>query len=261
LQNDLRGAIARAQVNGQSEFVLHYQDIVKISSGDICGIEALLRWNHPKYGLIGPDKFIPLAEEIGVIVPLGGWIIRQACSDAARWPRHTKIAINLSPLQFIGDSLLDSILDALRQSGLASERLELEVTESVLLQKSADIISVLHQLKALGASVVLDDFGTGYSSLSYLRMFPFDKIKIDRSFLAELPHRADCAAIVCAVANLGRDLNIATTAEGVETGDQFVLARAAGCSEAQGYLFGRPRPASEVDFATASVVARQKVTA
>jgi diguanylate cyclase (GGDEF)-like protein len=248
LQADLCGAVSRSQADGHSEFVLHYQDIINVTSGEICGAEALVRWHHPSHGLLGPDKFIPLAEEISVIIPLGEWIIRKACSDAARWPSHIKLAVNLSPAQFLNDNLVDVVVHALESSGIAPERLELEITESVLLQKSADNLSILHQLKGLGISIVLDDFGTGYSSLSYLRLFPFNKIKIDRSFVAELSSRADCAAIVCAMTNLGRSLDIDTTGEGVETHDQFELLRAAGCTQAQGYLFSRPRPASEMNF-------------
>jgi diguanylate cyclase (GGDEF)-like protein len=252
LQNDLRSALARSQAEPESDFVLHYQDIVDISAQQTCGVEALIRWKHPEHGLIGPDKFIPLAEETGMIVPLGEWIIRKACADAAAWPTGVKVAVNLSASQFLNDNLVDVVVDALESSGIAPERLELEVTESVLLHKNADNLSILHQLKALGISIVLDDFGTGYSSLSYLSMFPFNKIKIDRSFVAELSNRADCAAIVCAMASLGRSLNIDTTAEGVETQEQLTLIRAAGCTQAQGYLFNRPRPAAQVSFTAPS---------
>jgi diguanylate cyclase (GGDEF)-like protein len=249
LELDLRKAISPGDLDSRDAFVLHYQNIVSVATGETIGIEALIRWRHPGLGLIAPDKFVPLAEEIGLIIPLGEWIIRKACSDAANWPSHVKLAVNLSPAQFRNDNLVDAVVGALTASGLSPDRLELEITESVLLQKNADNLSVLHQLQALGVAIVLDDFGTGYSSLSYLRVFPFDKVKVDRSFVAEVSSRADCAAIVCAITNLGRSLDIDTTAEGVETPEQFELLRAAGCTQAQGYLFCRPVPAAELDFA------------
>jgi diguanylate cyclase (GGDEF)-like protein len=242
LEVDLRNAIAR------DEFVLHYQSIVDVATLTACGVEALVRWRHPRLGLISPEKFIPLAEEIGTIIPLGEWILRTACVDAASWPAHIKLAVNLSPVQFRNGNLVDIVVSALVDSGFPPDRLELEITETLLLQKNAGNIAVLHQLKNLGAGIVLDDFGTGYSSLSYLQMVPFDKIKIDQSFVAELSQRADCAAIVCAVTGLARSLKIHTTAEGVETKEQFELLRAAGCTQVQGFLFGRPRPACEFYF-------------
>jgi len=243
LQTDLRGAIAHQQ------FELHYQTIYDAGTRRPCGAEALVRWRHPMRGLVPPNEFISIAEEVGMIVPLGEWILRRACEDAARWPADVKIAVNLSPAQFRDCNLVETVAQALMEAGLPPERLELEVTESVLLQKTASNLTTLHQLKSLGISIVLDDFGTGYSSLSYLRMFPFDKIKIDRSFVSELSNRADCAAIVCAVAGLGRGLNILTTAEGVETEEQVDLLRAAGVDQLQGYLLARPRAISELDFA------------
>jgi diguanylate cyclase (GGDEF)-like protein/PAS domain S-box-containing protein len=242
LELDLRNALSRG------EFELHYQTIIDAATRDVRGAEALVRWRHPHYGLIPPDKFIPLAEEIGIVIPLGEWIIRQACRDAARWPEHVKLALNLSPVQFRNSGLIDVIVGAVGESGLTPDRLELEVTETVLLQKNAANVSVLHHLQAFGACIALDDFGTGYSSLSYLRMFPFNKIKIDRSFVAELSSRADCAAIVCAITGLARSLNVETTAEGVETQQQFELLRVAGCTQAQGYLFSRPCPAADLNF-------------
>jgi diguanylate cyclase (GGDEF)-like protein len=242
LQADLRSALVH------SEFELHYQTVFNATTRQQCGAEALVRWRHPQLGMVPPNQFIPIAEEVGMIVPLGEWILRTACQEAARWPEHIKIAINLSPAQFRDCNLAETVADALVQSGLAPERLELEITESVLLQKSAGNLTMLHQFKSLGISVVLDDFGTGYSSLSYLRMFPFDKIKIDRSFVSELSNRADCAAIVCAVTGLGRGLNIVTTAEGVETEEQLDLLRAAGVDQIQGYLLSRPLPAAELEF-------------
>jgi diguanylate cyclase (GGDEF)-like protein/PAS domain S-box-containing protein len=243
LENDLRAAVARG------EFELHYQTIVAFATRRVCGVEALVRWRHPQLGIIAPDRFIPIAEETGLIVQLGEWIIRRACAEAANWPAHIKLAINLSPLQFGRSNLAEVVSAALAASGLAPERLELEITESVLLQQNEDNLATLHRLKRLGVSIVLDDFGTGYSSLTYLHMFPFDKIKIDKSFVHKLSTSAECAAIVCAVIGLGGSLGIETVAEGVETQDQFALLRVAGCSRAQGYLFSRPVPAAELVFA------------
>ena len=244
LEVDLRDALA------QQQFVLHYQTIIDVPNRRICGAEALIRWNHPRRGLLGPDKFIPIAEELGLIIPIGEWVLRQACCDAAAWPDDVKIAVNLSPVQFRSGNLLNGVTDALVESGISPRRLELEITESVLLAATPESLAVLHQLKATGIAIVLDDFGTGYSSLSYLRMFPFDKIKIDKSFVAEFSSRADCAAIVCAVTGLGRSLQLETTGEGVETAEQFELLRAAGCTQVQGFLFDRPVPASALDFGT-----------
>ncbi|MGZ5828138.1 MAG: EAL domain-containing protein, partial [Xanthobacteraceae bacterium] len=192
------------------------------------------------------------------IAQLGEWVLRRACSDAAQWPEHIRLAVNLSPAQFRRRNLVDTISDALASSGLWPGRLELEITETVLLQDDDENLAILHQLRALGISIVLDDFGTGYSSLSYLQRFPFDKIKIDRSFVANLTSRPDCAAIVCAVTGLARALDITTTAEGVETREQLDLLRAAGCMQVQGFLYGRPCPQSELDFSDTS---RTKVAA
>ena len=190
-----------------------------------------------------------------MISAIGRWMLRQACSDAAGWPDHIRVAVNLSSVEFRTGDLLDKVTDALVHSGLAPTRLELEITESVLLQEDARNIAILHQIKRLGVSIVLDDFGTGYSSLSYLRMFPFDKIKIDQSFVREMPARADCAAIVCAIAGLGRELDMVTVAEGVETRQQLEMVRAAGCRQVQGFLFSRPCPASQLKFAGGKVIA------
>jgi diguanylate cyclase (GGDEF)-like protein len=245
LEVDLGNALARR------EFELHYQTVMAASTREPCGAEALVRWRHPRRGLMGPDQFIPLAEEIGLIDALGEWILRTACAEAAAWPAHVKIAINLSPAQFRRGDLAGIITSALDHSGLAADRLELEITESVLLQKSEGNLATLHAIKRLGASIVLDDFGTGYSSLGYLRMFPFDKIKIDRVFVQELASRSDCAAIVCAITGLARSLNIVTTAEGVETEEQLSLVRAAGCNQVQGFLFGKPGPASALPWVPA----------
>jgi predicted signal transduction protein with EAL and GGDEF domain len=239
IEVDLRAAVE----NG--EFELHYQTMVDIATQEPRAAEALVRWRHTR-GLVPPNQFIMLAEETGLIVPLGIWILRQACRDAANWPRHIKVAVNLSAAQFRQGDLSDIVARTLAETGLAPDRLELEITETVLLAKNAGNLAVLHQLKRLGVSIVLDDFGTGYSSLSYLKMFPFDKIKIDRSFVEELASRADCAAIVSAVISLGRSLDIDTIAEGVETAEQVALLRAAGCCEAQGFFFSRPVPVADL---------------
>ncbi|HEY6256590.1 MAG TPA: EAL domain-containing protein [Xanthobacteraceae bacterium] len=242
LENDMRKALAR------HEFELHYQTIVDVEDGECRGAEALVRWRHPERGLIPPDQFISLAEESGLIIPLGEWILRQACADAARWASPLKVAINLSPVQFKQSDLLDIFRSALQDSGLAPQRLELEITETVLIENNEENLAVLHQLKNLGASIVLDDFGIGYSSMRYLQIFPIDKIKIDKSFIQSMPSHSDSVAIVCAIAGLARNLDIETTAEGVETREQLALLRGAGCQLAQGYLFSRPLPASRLSF-------------
>ena len=242
LETDLRRALRRGQ------FVLHYQPLVQLASRVPCGAEALVRWNHPTRGMIAPIEFIPVAEDIGLIVELGEWVLRTACADAVEWPAHIKVAVNLSSVQFGQGDLVGTVTRALADSGLPPERLELEITETVLLQKNDENIAVLHRLKSLGAAIVLDDFGTGYSSLSYVKMFPWDKIKIDRSFVGEIANRADCRAIVCAVIGLGHSLDIATTAEGIETEQQWTLLRASGCALGQGYLFGRPAPKASLVF-------------
>jgi len=243
LENDLRTALT------QNQFELHYQPVIDVATREPRGAEALVRWRHPEKDIVPPDKFIAIAEETGLIIPLGEWILRTACADAVTWPSHIKVAVNLSAVQFSKGDLVGTVSEVLVKSRLPPERLELEVTESVLLHKSEENIALLYALKNLGVSIVLDDFGTGYSSLSYLKMFPFDKLKIDKSFVAEISTRTDCAAIVCAVIGLGRSLNITTTAEGVETQEQFILLRAIGCDLVQGYLFGRPVPKSEFTFA------------
>lgn len=242
LGNDLRAALAAG------EFEIAYQPIVDGVTEQACSVEALLRWRHPTRGIIAPDAFISLAEDTGAIIPLGEWVLRKACKDAVRWPAHIKLAVNLSATQVRKGNLLEVTKAALAESGLSPDRLELEITESVLMQKNSDSLATLHRIKSLGVSIVLDDFGTGYASLSYLRMFPFNKIKIDRSFVAEMSSRADCAVIIRAITDLGKQLNITTTAEGVESEEQFVMLRAAGCDQMQGYLFGDPRPALELDL-------------
>jgi len=209
--------------------------------------EALVRWCHPQRGTIPPSNFIPLAEETGLIIQLGETVLRKACQDAAGWSDEVGVAVNLSPVQFKNPNLVSSVKSALTASGLAPGRLELEITESVLLQNSEATLATLHELRAHGVRISLDDFGTGYSSLSYLRSFPFDKIKIDRSFVQELASRDDSMAIVRAVTGLGRSLGIVTTAEGVETAEQLDLLRKEGCTQVQGYLFSKPRPAADVE--------------
>jgi diguanylate cyclase (GGDEF)-like protein/PAS domain S-box-containing protein len=240
LELDLRKAFA----NG--DFELFYQPLINLNTDSVSGFEALLRWRHPERGMIAPAEFIPLAEEIGLIVPLGEWVLRQACSEAVRWPGGLKVAVNLSPLQFRNRGVVKAVVNALAYSQLPPNRLELEITESVLLGETDANLATLHQLRKIGVSISMDDFGTGYSSLSYLRCFPFDKIKIDRSFVKELSERPDCVAIIRAVAGLGLSLGIATTAEGIETTEQLERVRAEGCTEVQGYLFSPPRPASEL---------------
>jgi diguanylate cyclase (GGDEF)-like protein len=242
LEDDLRKAISRGELE------LHYQTVVDVESGECRGAEALVRWRHPERGLILPDQFIGLAEESGLILSLGEWILRRACADAARWAPHLKVAVNLSPMQFRESSLLDILRRALRESGLAAARLELEITETVLIENNEENLAVLRQLKNLGAAIVLDDFGVGYSSMRYLQIFPIDKIKIDKSFIQSMPNHSDSMAIVCAIAGLARNLDIETTAEGVETAEQLALLRSAGCQLAQGYLFSRPAPASKLSF-------------
>jgi diguanylate cyclase (GGDEF)-like protein len=241
LELDLRMALRR------QEFEVHYQPIIDVSREKTVAFEALVRWNHPLRGSIPPANFIPLAEETALIVQLGEWVLRKACQEAAGWSEDIDVAVNLSPVQFKNPSLVSSVKSALAASGLAPSRLELEITESVLLQNSEATLATLHELRAYGVRISLDDFGTGYSSLSYLRSFPFDKIKIDRSFVQELASRNDSMAIVRAVTGLGRSLGIVTTAEGVETVEQLDLLRQEGCTQVQGYLFSKPRPAADVE--------------
>jgi len=228
------------------EFVLFYQPLIDVASGRISGFEALMRWNHPSRGLLSPGAFIGATEEMGLIVPLGAWALAEACREAVTWPDDVKVAVNLSAVQFSGGDLARAVTDALDGSGLPARRLVLEITETLLLHNTTHVLGILHELRALGASISMDDFGTGYSSLSYLRSFPFDKIKIDQSFIRDLAHDENAAAIVRAVTSLGSALGMATTAEGVETEDQFARLRSEGCTEVQGYLFGKPAPAANV---------------
>ncbi|WP_342109436.1 EAL domain-containing protein [Methylobacterium sp. SI9] len=240
LERDLREALAR------ESFEVYYQPIYSLDADRICGFEALLRWNHPVRGFISPAEFIPIAEELGLIVPLGEWVLRRACEEAARWPDGLKVAVNVSAVQFTSASLINVVREALRRTGLPGRRLELEITESVLVANPGATTAILHSLKALGVRVAMDDFGTGYSSLSYLRSFPFDKIKIDQSFVRDLCIKNGTDFIVRAVIGLGASLGMTTTAEGVETEAQLAQLRAEGCDEVQGYLFSRPVPVSDV---------------
>jgi diguanylate cyclase (GGDEF)-like protein len=235
LEGDLRYAIASCQ------FEVHYQPFFDVQTGRRQGLEALVRWRHPIKGLIPPDQFIPLAEETGLIVPLGEWIIRQACDDAISWPVDTRVAVNLSPVQFKQAELFDIIESALQKSGLPPERLEIELTESVLLERAAENHAFMERLRSIGVSLALDDFGTGYSSLSYLTTFPFDKIKIDKSFIGNLSKRHTSSAIISSIVALARGLDMSVTAEGVETAEQLERLRTLGVNFAQGYLLGRPQ--------------------
>ncbi|WP_375464152.1 EAL domain-containing protein [uncultured Methylobacterium sp.] len=239
-ERDLREAVA------QETFEVHYQPIYDLNAERICGFEALLRWTHPVRGRVSPADFIPVAEELGLIVPLGEWVLRRACEEAVRWPDGLKVAVNVSAVQFTSASLVTAVREALQRTGLAGRCLELEITESVLVANPGATIAILHSLKGLGVRVSMDDFGTGYSSLSYLRSFPFDKIKIDQSFVRDLCEENGTEFIVRAVIGLGANLGMTTTAEGVETEAQLAKLRAEGCDEVQGYLFSRPVPAVEL---------------
>ena len=237
---DLRRALAA------DEFELHYQPIMDVASRRVRGFEALIRWRHPERGIVPPDSFIPLTEEIGLIVPLGEWVLNRACAEAVTWAGSPKVAVNLSPAQFASRRLVDAVSAALEVSGLDPGRLELEITEAVMLQDTEATLATLHRLKALGVRIAMDDFGTGYSSLSYLQRFPFDKVKIDRSFTRGLDLSRQSNAIVRAVTDLCAGLGMITTAEGVETAEQFGALQRKGCDEAQGYLFSKPCPAAEI---------------
>ncbi len=237
---DLRVALSREQLE------LFYQPLINIESGAITGYEALLRWNHPDNGMVMPDVFIPVAEETGLIVPLGEWVIRNALMEVTRWPEHLSVSVNLSPAQMRSSNLLPTVINALAASGVPAHRLELEITETVLMHETEANLAVLHQLRSLGVRIALDDFGTGYSSLNYLRSFPFDKIKIDRCFVDDVDSRDDSRAIIRAVTGLASSLGMVTTAEGVEREDQLDQLRSEGCTEVQGYFFARPLPARNV---------------
>jgi diguanylate cyclase (GGDEF)-like protein len=241
LEQDLRKALP------SGEFELYYQPVVNLASKEISGFEALIRWNHPSKGMISPADFIPLAEEIGFIVPMGEWVIRQACATAAQWPDNLHVAVNISAIQFRSPGLMQVIVSALAASGLAPTRLEIEITESVLLHNKEATLAVLHQLRALGIRIAMDDFGTGYSSLTYLQSFPFDKIKIDRSFVKNITENSSSLNIVRAVAALANGMGMTATAEGVETAEQLHSIASEGCTEMQGFLFSRPLPVAEIE--------------
>ncbi len=240
IEADLREALRR------NELQVYYQPLINLTANEVCGFEALLRWRHPTRGMISPEVFIPIAEELGLIVAIGEWTLNRACHDAVKWPDHLKVAVNLSPMQFRAQGLVAAVRAALEASGMAPARLELEITESALLEDSQTVLAMLHELGALGLRIALDDFGTGYSSLSYLRSFPFSKVKIDQSFIREMASRPDCEAIVRSVTSLAHTLGMTTTAEGVETEEHLLRLRDTGCTEVQGFLFDRPKPAGEI---------------
>ncbi|WP_454633891.1 bifunctional diguanylate cyclase/phosphodiesterase [Bradyrhizobium cenepequi] len=254
MEQDLR----QAMVDGG--FELHYQPLLDLRSNRVAGCEALLRWRHPERGMISPAEFIPVAEDTGLINELGGWVLRTACAEAAAWPSHIRLAVNVSPVQLKCETLALRITGALAASGLAPSRLEIEITEAVLIRDDEAALAILHQLRAIGVRIALDDFGTGYSSLSYLKRFPFDKIKIDRCFVSDIEVDGS-SAIVQAVVNIAASRNMTTVAEGVETEQQRKLLRELGCTQMQGFLFSAPKPASEIrrlldfDQATARVSA------
>jgi len=238
IEVDLREAIENGGLRP------YYQPLIDLASGRITGVEALVRWPHPERGMIPPSEFIPVAEETGLVNALGAMMLRRACMDAVLWPEDVRVAVNLSPLQFRTGSLLAQVMDALKASGLPARRLELEITETLLLEKSSQVQATLHALRALGVRISMDDFGTGYSSLSYLRSFPFDKIKIDQSFVRDLASNRGAQAIVRAIVSLGLGLGVTITAEGVETEEELACLRAEGCHEGQGFLFSSARPHS-----------------
>jgi len=241
LESDLRLAVERG------EFELLYQPLFDLELNRVCSFEALLRWRHPARGLVAPADFIPVAEDTGLVLPIGAWAVREACAQAVRWPEHVRVAVNVSPVQFHRGGLQDVILRALADSGLAPQRLEIEITESVFLEGGEATLKLLHSLRSLGVRIALDDFGTGYSSLSYLQSFPFDKLKIDRSFIQNLLTRQGASAIVRAITELAQALGIETTAEGVEETEQLMELRSHGCSSVQGFLFAEPMSVGDLD--------------
>jgi len=255
LEIDLRKALALR------EFELHYQPQVDLETDSIVGFEALLRWRHPGRGLVSPADFVPLAEEIGLIVPLGEWVLREACHQAARWPDGMSVAVNVSPHQFADTArLVGLVARSLASSGLPGRRLEIEITESVLLRHEQAVLEALHRLRAMDVRVAMDDFGTGYSSLSQLHSFPFDKIKIDRSFVKDRDDAAGQAAVIRAITALGASLGMSTIAEGVETSEQLARIRAEGCTSVQGYLFSQPVPVDQVDRLIAEFARRRSAS-
>ncbi len=249
LEVDLREALNRNQLE------VYYQPLVQLEPRRVCGFEALLRWHHPVLGMVMPSRFIPIAEETGLIAAIGEWVLRQACQEATRWPPNTRLAVNLSPVQFERSDMVDIVASALRESRLEPRRLELEITEGVVMRDVGDVLATMRRLQALGVRLALDDFGTGYSSLSYLRSFPFDKVKIDASFLADL--HGDGGTIIRAVLGLCGHLHLDSLVEGVETEEQLSWLRIEGCTEVQGHLFSPPRPAGGVPEVIANVAARK----
>jgi EAL domain-containing protein (putative c-di-GMP-specific phosphodiesterase class I) len=255
MEIDLR----EAQAKGELE--VYFQPLVQLDPRRVSGFEALLRWHHPVLGMVMPSRFIPIAEETGLIASIGEWVLRQACTEAATWPGNTRIAVNLSPVQFDRSDIVDIVGAVLRETRLEPSRLELEITEGVVMRDSGDVLTTMRRLQTLGVRLALDDFGTGYSSLSYLRSFPFDKVKIDGSFLADL--HGDGGVIIRAVLGLCATLGLDTLVEGVETADQLEWLKREGCTEVQGHLFSMPRPASGVAEVIRRVASREtyKVTA
>jgi len=243
-RRDMESLLRTADI--EKAFEVYYQPLIDLTQKRVTCLEALLRWRHPDKGFISPAQFIPLAEEIGVIVALGEWVLRQACMEATNWPDDVKVAVNLSPVQFKYSGLPRAVEDALTESGLPARRLELEITESVLLERTETSLAILHELRELGVAISMDDFGTGYSSLSYLRSFKFDKVKIDRAFVGDLMKGYDSLKIVRAINDLGRSFGMTTVAEGVETMEQLRCLEDEGCAQVQGYLISPPRPASEI---------------
>lgn len=237
LASDLRGAL------GRKEFCLFYQPQVWIADGSIIAYEALLRWHHPEFGMVSPAEFIPLAEQAGSIIAIGEWVLREACAEASRWPDTVRVAVNLSPLQLRQATLPECVKQALLASGLAPDRLEIELTESLLIEDRAHALEIFAQIKTLGVRMVLDDFGTGYSSMAMLRRFPFDKVKLDKSFVADIETDLPARAILHATLVLGRKLGLPVLVEGVETERQLDILHEEGCTKVQGYLTGRPAPA------------------
>jgi predicted signal transduction protein with EAL and GGDEF domain len=240
LEQDLREAIVRG------DFEVHYQPLVNLSTNQVSGCEALLRWRHPVRGMVSPAEFIPIAEDTGLINELGEWVLRTACAEAVSWPDHVRLAVNVSPVQFEPQTLALKVAAALAQSGLPADRLELEITEAVVIRDDDSALEILTQLSDLGVRIALDDFGTGYSSLSYLQRFPFDKIKIDRSFVQNLAEPTGSSSIVQAVVNIAGARSMTTTAEGVETEAQRELVRRLGCTEMQGFLISAAKPAPAI---------------
>jgi predicted signal transduction protein with EAL and GGDEF domain len=240
IEMDLRGALAKHEMR------LHYQSLVDTSTGKITGYEALVRWVHPTRGIVMPATFIPIAEETGLIVQLGEWVIRQALRDLRNWPEDLTVSINLSPAQMRSPGLISTIVNAIAANRIDPARVCFEITETVLMQDSSANIDTLHKLREIGVEIALDDFGTGYSSLNYLRSFPFSKIKIDRCFIEDIDSRPDCQAIVRSVVGLAQSLGMTTTAEGVERSEQVDELRLQGCSEVQGYLYSKAIPADQL---------------